>query len=323
MSFHAVLCWSGKDLLRVSRLMFYHVPALQFLSRSIAQTGRQCFASHTMQSKSASLEQVIEKLQEFAPESLAEKWDNVGLLVEPFPERPIRNILLTIDLTERVMQEAMQKSTDLIISYHPPIFAPLKRITQKSWKERIINHCLRKGIAVYSPHTSWDNVANGVNDWLASALPKVCSDIILKNATNPTYGSGRLCSLNPSLTLSEAVQQIQQYTKLDHVMVFPTAHSFRLRTYAVCAGSGASVLKGVEADLYVTGEMSHHEILEAKHQATNVVLLGHCNSERGFLTVFKGILANLLKDFNDVTIHVSEEDGDPMKLECYDARQTK
>uniref|UniRef100_A0AAG5DNP1 NIF3-like protein 1 n=1 Tax=Anopheles atroparvus TaxID=41427 RepID=A0AAG5DNP1_ANOAO len=295
--------------------MFYKVPALKCLNRSIAQSGRLCFASHTMQSTSASLKQVIEKLQEFAPESIAEKWDNVGLLVEPFPERPIRNVLLTIDLTERVMQEAMEKSTDLIISYHPPIFAPLKRITQKSWKERIINHCLRNGIAVYSPHTSWDNVTNGVNDWLASALPKVNSQIIVQNPTNPSYGSGRLCELQGSMTLSEAVQRIKQYTMLDHAMVVAATHtSDRIRTYAVCAGSGASVLKGVKADLYVTGEMSHHEILEAKHQDTNVVLLGHCNSERGFLSVFKGILADLLNGFSDVTIHVSEMDGDPMTV---------
>ncbi|XP_058127204.1 NIF3-like protein 1 [Anopheles ziemanni] len=295
--------------------MFHKVPALKCLGRSIAQSGRRCLTSRAMPSTQASLQAVVAKLNEFAPESLAEKWDNVGLLVEPFPERPIRNILLTIDLTERVMQEAMEKSTDLIISYHPPIFAPLKRITQKSWKERIINHCLRNGIAVYSPHTSWDSVTNGVNDWLANALPLASSQPILENLSNPSYGGGRICVVKGELTLQEAVQRIKQHTKLEHVMVgVAPGASGRIQTFAVCAGSGASVLKGVKADLYVTGEMSHHEYLEAKHQDTNLILLGHCNSERGFLPVFKGILSDLLQGFSDVTINVSEQDGDPMQL---------
>lgn len=212
------------------------------------------------------------------------------------------------------MYEAMDESTDLIISYHPPIFAPLKRITQKSWKERIINHCLRNGIAVYSPHTSWDNVTNGVNDWLAAALPSSSSRPILANPINPLNGAGRICEVKGELTLEEAVQSIQWHTKLKHMMVEAAPSASGIQTFAVCAGSGASVLKGVKADLYVTGEMSHHELLEAQHQGTNVILLGHCNSERGFLPVFKTYLSDMLQGFSDLTVNVSKMDRDPMEL---------
>lgn len=85
---------------------------------------------------SLSLNDVITKLDNFAPKSLAEPWDNVGLLVEPVTKKNIERILLTNDLTEDVMEEAVKVHADLIISYHPPIFVPLKSVTGKTWKVR-------------------------------------------------------------------------------------------------------------------------------------------------------------------------------------------
>ena len=116
------------------------------------------------------LREVTKKLNEFAPLHLAEKWDNVGLLVEPSPPHSVKSILLTNDLTERVVQEAIDKKVNMVISYHPPIFVPLKRLTSKTFKERIIVKMIENRIAVYSPHTAFDAVKNGVNDWLASGL---------------------------------------------------------------------------------------------------------------------------------------------------------
>lgn len=116
------------------------------------------------------LQEVTKKLNEFAPLRFAEKWDNVGLLVEPTPPHAVKSILLTNDLTDRVVQEAIDKRANMVISYHPPIFVPLKRVTCGTFKERIIVKLIENRIAVHSPHTSFDAVNNGVNDWLASGL---------------------------------------------------------------------------------------------------------------------------------------------------------
>ena len=112
------------------------------------------------------LQEVVKQLGSFASTKLAEKWDNVGLLVEPTGCHRVKKILLTNDLTQDVLAEAMEKSVEMIISYHPPIFVPLKRLSQGNWKERIILKCVENRIAVYSPHTSHDAVKGGVNDWL-------------------------------------------------------------------------------------------------------------------------------------------------------------
>lgn len=75
-------------------------------------------------------------------------------------------MILTNDLTQAVMDEAVSQKANMILSYHPPIFAPLKRLTQGKWKERITIQCIENRIALYSPHTSFDAVKGGVNDWL-------------------------------------------------------------------------------------------------------------------------------------------------------------
>ena len=121
------------------------------------------------------LGKVVEKLEELAPSTLAEEWDNVGLLVEPSLPHLVRTILLTNDLTEAVVEEAKElgsggERVDMIISYHPPIFKPLKRLTQQSAKERIIVWALEQRVAIYSPHTACDSFWGGVNDWLVSGI---------------------------------------------------------------------------------------------------------------------------------------------------------
>uniref|UniRef100_A0A182NPE4 NIF3-like protein 1 n=1 Tax=Anopheles dirus TaxID=7168 RepID=A0A182NPE4_9DIPT len=268
----------------------------------------------------ATFREVVNQLNEFAPTNLAEKWDNVGVLVEPRNiGSSITKILLTIDLTEAVVKEAQELDAQMIISYHPPIFAPLKQLTQGSWKERIVMDCIHSDIAIYSPHTAWDNINIGVNDWLAESLPYATCRPIQESPTNPSYGAGRFCEVKGDpIAVRDAAQLIIKHTGVDSAMVsFANGGSGaggeqrKIRTYALCAGSGASVLKGVKADLYITGEMSHHEVLEATSNGTCVVLLGHSNSERGFLRVFRDLFAG---KFEKVTFHVSSSDREPMQL---------
>src|SRR5437867_4141592 len=96
------------------------------------------------------LDDITTALQEIAPLELAEEWDNVGLLVEPSRSKPIQRILLTIDLTDAVLDEAIKNKSQMVVAYHPPIFDPIKRLDGRSRITRLIEH----NIAVYSPHTA-------------------------------------------------------------------------------------------------------------------------------------------------------------------------
>ncbi|VDD78171.1 unnamed protein product [Mesocestoides corti] len=113
----------------------------------------------------AKLAKILDRLLKIP---LAEPWDNVGLLIQPSTSSPISRICLTNDLTEPVLDEVISLGANFVISYHPPIFRPLKRLVQNSWKERVVVKCLENKIAVYSPHTALDSVSGGINDWLLS-----------------------------------------------------------------------------------------------------------------------------------------------------------
>lgn len=222
---------------------------------------------------------------------------------------------MTNDLTENVMKEALEHEVNLIISYHPPIFAGLKRLTTKTWKERIVVQCLENKIALYSPHTAWDSCPNGVNDWLASSLPIKSKVPAMPSQIDPEFGAGRVCEVDGSLTLKEAIEKVKAYTGLPDVRVgvaLEGSLDSKVQSFGLCAGSGASVLKAIKTpiDLFITGELSHHEALDAISNQVSVITLNHSNSERGYLKDFKKILESRLD--GSVEVLISEKDADPL-----------
>ncbi|KAG5893286.1 hypothetical protein JTB14_014299 [Gonioctena quinquepunctata] len=238
------------------------------------------------------LSEVLIKLQDIAPLKLAESWDNVGLLVEPNRDSVIDTALLTIDLTEDVVDEAIENKAGLIISYHPNIFKPLKRVTQRHWKERIITKCIKSDIAVFSPHTSWDAVENGVNDWLATAFNIKENRPISENTDDPSgkSGVGRIVTLAAPIKLRKIIEDVKKHIGIPHLRLGIAKHQDLetiVSTVAICAGSGGSVLNQVQADLYLTGEMLHHDVLEATQNGISVILCNHSDSERGYLKNFQ------------------------------------
>jgi dinuclear metal center YbgI/SA1388 family protein len=113
---------------------------------------------------------LVSAMEETAPLSLAEGWDKVGLLAGDRERALDGPVLLTIDLTEAVLAEAIGMGARAVVAYHPPIWEPLTRITDVTPRQRIILRALEAGLAIYSPHTALDAVAGGVTDWLAEGL---------------------------------------------------------------------------------------------------------------------------------------------------------
>lgn len=347
------------------------------------------------------LKALLSSLNEFASLSFAESWDNVGLLVEPSPPHTVSTLFLTNDLTEEVMDEALEKKADFILSYHPLIFRPMKHITWETWKECLVIRALERRVAIYSPHTAYDAAPQGVNNWLAKGLgscttrpirpsrapeyptvgahrldfsvnrsqdlDKVMSVLkgvggvsitsfparcdgeehtrISLNCTQKTLmqvlaflsqdrqlyqkteilslekplllhtGMGRLCTLDESVSLAIMIERIKAHLKLSHLRlalgVGRTLES-PVKVVALCAGSGGSVLQGVEADLYLTGEMSHHDVLDAASKGIHVILCEHSNTERGFLSELQEMLRVHFE--NKINIILSEKDRDPLHV---------
>ncbi len=115
---------------------------------------------------------LLKLLERLAPLKLARSWDNVGLLVNLVEPKQIKTVLLTNDLTEPVMSEALAKEVDFVVTYHPLIFRGIKRIGD-DWKSKIVGKCMRNNVGVYSPHTAWDCVIGGGTDWLLRAFETI------------------------------------------------------------------------------------------------------------------------------------------------------
>jgi dinuclear metal center YbgI/SA1388 family protein len=120
------------------------------------------------------LSRVVALLERLARLAYAEAWDNVGLLLEPLADRraeleppSVARVLVAIDATEAVLDEAAERDADLLVAYHPPVFRPLARLGTRTLAERALQRCARAGVALYSPHTALDAAPGGVNDWLA------------------------------------------------------------------------------------------------------------------------------------------------------------
>jgi len=257
------------------------------------------------------LEHVVSQLKTIAPLDLAEEWDNVGLLINPLKPRNVKKILLTIDLTETVADEAVAQKADLVVTYHPILFSPVNRLDVDNAYDRTVMKLVQKNIAVYSPHTALDSVIGGVNDWLADGVGE--GDVsVLHPIPDTNAGQGRLVELKRPVKLKTLAGRLKQYLGLKTVRLAESVEGNSIRTVALCAGAGTAAFSGVKADCYLTGEMSHHNVLAATQRGSHVILCEHTNTERGYLPVFAKILHKALG--KDVDIAVSEIDSDPIKF---------
>lgn len=266
------------------------------------------------------LASVVAELERIAPLGLAESWDNVGLLIAPAEpsaeEIAVERALLTIDLTETVLAEALELGAQLVVAYHPVIFGGLKRLRRTVPMERVVLRAVRSAISVYSPHTALDAARDGVNDWLAEALGPGPRVPLAPREGEPELGMGRTVTLDQPAPLAEVVARIKGHLGLEHVRVAASARHEAgepIHSAAVCAGAGGSLFEGVRGmDLLLTGEMRHHDVLARAAGGTSVVLCDHTNTERGYLP---RLAERLRGACSGLEVVVSRRDRDPLAVQ--------
>lgn len=248
----------------------------------------------------------LDFLESIAPLRLAGSWDNVGLLIEG--TRSIRRIGLAIDLTGPVAEELLSADVDLIVSYHPPIFGGVKRLTRATPRSRTLLALIRAGVHVYSPHTALDAAEEGMGDWLIEPLGS-SAEPIAPDLLEPSVGAGRKLVLKPR-PLGEIAAAYRAHLGLDHVRVAGREDQL-IASAAVCPGAGGSLFEGLTGiDLYVTGEMRHHDVLARLEEGSAVLLTDHTNCERGYLPR----LAERLREGTGLDVVVSGLDADPLAI---------
>lgn len=226
------------------------------------------------------VQDVFEFLNSQFPTSLAEGFDNVGLLVGD-KTATVTGILVCLDCTQTAIDKATEQGANLIVTHHPIIFSPLKNIRENS----LVFKLIKNGIAVISMHTNLDVAENGVNDCLCNALG-------FNNTTELVCSDGYTIKL---ATIDECTARDLAKTvkaKLGYPVRYTDAGK-KIKTVAVCSGSGGSFLYDAKnaADAFITADLKHNVFYDAENLSLSIIDGGHFATE----DIVVEPLANMLK----------------------------
>ncbi len=224
---------------------------------------------------------VIECLERFASPTLAEEWDNVGLMLGD-ADRECTGVMLALDLTHSVIEQAEQDGCNLIVTHHPFIFKALDRIDLGRSKGRAIENLIKKDIAVYSMHTNLDKCVGGLNDTLTD---------LFGYSESKLDGAGAIMKIKPT-TLADFAKTVAMTLKDNSVRIVGNPNK-RIETVYIVSGSGGSEYgRALEcADALLTGDLKHHNYIDACDDGFGIVEYSHFASE----IIMQDILANVLK----------------------------
>jgi dinuclear metal center YbgI/SA1388 family protein len=276
----------------------------------------------------APLDAVCQLLAQIAPLRLAEEWDNVGLLVGD-RSAAIRRVMTCLTVTPPVVEEALQRRVDLLVTHHPLPFKPLAKITNDSTPGRMLLRLIAGGVALYSAHTAFDSAAGGINALWAQelGLQDVVPLIVGAEAEDQSVGSGRCGHLAAPMDVHALAASAAAIAGVTEVRVVEggrsdkagqrTRSGSQVQKVGIACGSGGSFLPAASArgcHALVTGEATFHTCLEAEALGIALILVGHYGSERFAMERLAVLLGEQLRHFGDgIEVCASFADVDPLR----------
>lgn len=213
---------------------------------------------------------VVALIEKFAPLELQENWDCSGFQIEA--DKDVKKILLTLSVTENIINQSVEKKCDLIISHHPLFFIPFT---------------FKKGIPIYSAHTNLDKADGGTTDTLINLLG---FNEIQKLKIGEFL---RVIDLKEEMLFNDFIDLIKLKLNIKNVRVVNNFNKKSIKKVAFCAGSGADYLveaQGIGADILITGDVKYHCALDSD---IIIVDVGHFESEHPVLNMIKDLLEPL------------------------------
>ncbi len=239
------------------------------------------------------ISEVVGALEQFAPLPLQESFDNAGLQVG-LTEAEVSGALLCLDVTEAVVDEAIDKGCNLIVSHHPLIFHKLSQVSGGTYIGRSVMKAIKNDITIVSMHTNMDSALGGVNHKIGEKLGLVDMRFIgqEKEVDGVLGGSGVIGSLTKSVDATTFIGMLKERFSVDCVMANELLNR-PIKRVAICGGAGAFLLEEAisnGADAFVTGEMRYNEYFDHE-QEIQIAVIGHYQSEKFTTEVFRSILA--------------------------------
>lgn len=242
------------------------------------------------------VKEIISLFESIAPLSLQEEYDNSGIQIGNV-EKEISACLLCMDVTEEVIDEAIERGCGMIVSHHPLLFKPIKSITGASYVERCVIKAIQNEIAVYAGHTNFDKVHGGVSFLIGKKLG-LTEMIPLVEEENGLDGLGVIGKLESPIPLGSFLQLVKKQLHLSTIRSSEQSERM-IQKVGLCGGSGSSLAKYAmahKADLYLTADLSYHDFYLNTPTFT-VADFGHYESEYVIIDYFREIITNKLPNF--------------------------
>jgi len=236
-------------------------------------------------------------LESFAPVCLQETYDNTGIQVGDI-ETDISGILITVDITEDTLDEAIENGCNMIVAHHPLLFKGLKKVVGSDYVQRVVIKAVRNDMVLYAAHTNLDKCAGGVSWRMAEWLGLKDVKVLVPDAANPAAGLGCVGNLVEPMTETDALMLVKSTFKASCVR-HSACTGRMVRRIAVCGGSGAEFINqaiAADADLYVTGDIKYHDFFNAENKIV-IADIGHFESEQVTKEIFYAEISKLFPKF--------------------------
>lgn len=254
---------------------------------------------------------IIGAIQEVAPTSLQEGYDNSGLQLGD-ADKECTGILLCVDVTPGRVDEAVALGCNLIVSHHPLLFHGLKQITGATPQQQTVIRAIEAGVAIYSAHTSLDNAPGGVSAWLARELGLTyCGPLCPVSADMPDAGAGALATSAAPLTADMLVDRVKKACGSPVCRCTIPPQGAVIDRIAMCGGSGGSMIPdaiAAGAQAYITSDVRYHDFLDYSDRIF-IIDIGHFESEECTKRIFYHIITQKFPNF---AVHYSDSEKNPI-----------
>lgn len=266
---------------------------------------------------------IIAAMEQIAPPRLAEDWDNCGLQTGSL-NWPVRSLWVALDPHPAVIDQAARQGVDMLITHHPLLFQPVRRIDTDTPIGAVLQTVLSSRIAVYAAHTNLDSAVGGMNDLLAErvGLKEMVPLIAVANletddqSVDMAAGMGRLGWLPKSMSLKLLAQRVKQNLALPVIKICGDPEA-QIRCVALCAGSGSALLEDFlasDAQVFVSGDLRYHDARNVVDQGRSLIDVGHFASEQIMIDALAERLDQMLQSSGrSVTVSACRIEQDPFR----------
>ena len=259
---------------------------------------------------------LIDFLHQVAPGYLQEDYDNAGLIIGD-SLRQITGVLVTLDSTEEVVDEAVRLGCNLIIAHHPIVFRGLKRINGNNYIERTVIKAIKHDVAIFAIHTNLDKVfTSGVNTKIAEKIGLTQLEILQpvpgQDHNGGRTGAGMTGYLNTPMDTYDFFGYLKQCMELQVIRHTEVCRP-RVHKVAVCGGSGSFLLQDAirsQADIYITADFKYHEFFDADRRII-IADIGHYESEKFTIELLYHLIIN---NFSNFAAHYTKVNTNPVKF---------